>query len=144
MTDGLTFQRRDRRCGTVIFTRAMWPAVTDTRNLRAELPATQAPVGTPMKALFMRILEDVVYAFPVSMGEVLGASRRPVLTAARAALVWTLRQLDPAVSYQDIATMMNRTDHGTAMHLNRVAETRRLNSPEFKSITDKLKEQLYV
>jgi hypothetical protein len=135
---------RETECGTLQFTVAEWPAETVSANASARercRPGGFISNGGQGPGALYQVLRSRVQAhYGVTARDLQSRRRTERLCDARAAIVWALREANPApVSYRDIATLLSRRDHGTAMSLHHRADFRRGWDRVFKQFTDDLK-----
>jgi len=95
----------------------------------------------PMRSRGERLVALAAKAFRLSPEAMTDARRFARQTQARAAVVWALRQNEPVMSFESIAALLGRTDHGTARHLLQRAEDLRAADPDFRAITEYLSAQ---
>lgn len=101
-------------------------------------PATPPATAKAKRISSTVIIREACNIARISYSEFMGPSKVAHLTQVRQAVVFALHRRRTDLSWPQIARLVGRTDHTTAIHAFQVAQTKLAKSPEFAEMVMKL------
>lgn len=88
------------------------------------------------------VIGEAAQLYRVDKRLILRGKKHKLVSAARAAVSWASRQLNPQPSYPEIAATLRCKRHCTVLSAARRLERQREADPELRALTDRLLERV--